>query len=1169
MIAGDRNLLSRGGVLLGVAWLLYSFPAYAGDLPVPAAKFHFDRDIRPVLETTCVSCHGPRKQKGGLRLDTADFLREGGDSGPAYLAGNSAKSDLILRIARLDDDDAMPPKEDHALTSEQVATFRTWIDAGAPWPEGFVIRDTAPVEISAADLEKLPPAAKGTIDFVRDVQPIFAGACYNCHGPKHQEANFRLDHKPTLFAGGELGPAVEKGDSARSPLVHFVAGLRPEGRMPKKGDPLSNEQIGILRAWIDQGAEFPDEASVEIGDNRDHWSFVPPVKAPLPQVGEAHPIDAFIKSRLDEEGLAFSPEADRRTLLRRLHLDLTGLPPTLEEQDAFLNDPSPDAWKKLVDRLLASPHYGERWGRHWLDAARYADSDGYEKDKPRIAHFYRDWVIDAHNRDLPWDQFIIEQIAGDLLPNATQDQVVATGYLRNSMLNEEGGVDPEQFRMEAMFDRMDAIGKGILALGLNCVQCHNHKYDPITQEEYYRIFAFLNNDHEAQPRVYTPDEHMRKGEILRGIAEIEARLRETTPDWETKLAAWEDEWRATPKPEWTVVRPEVDKNATGGQRILPQPDGSFIAAGFQPTKSNTVLQLKSGGKGVTGFRLEMLNDPNLPAEGPGRSFMGTFGLSEFQVETKGADGKSTKVKFAKATADLAPPEKTPAHTKFNEKEPKERYLGPASYAIDGNHDTGWSSDLGPGRRNLESVAVFATAKPLDTDALTFQLVQRIGGWNADDLQAAQMGHFRLSVTTSPDPEADPVPVRVREALAVPREKRSPYQVATIFSHWRTIAGLRHPELAERYANANAEIEALWAQHPEGVTQFTLQARDEPRLTSVLKRGDWLTPTDNVTPGVPEILNDLPADAGDDRLTFAKWLVAPDSPTTARAVVNRVWQAYFGTGIVATAEDFGTQGEDPSHPELLDWLAVDFMEKGWSLKHLHQLIVTSKTYRQSSLVTPELRERDPQNRLLARGPRFRVEGEIIRDIQLSVSGLLNPEVGGPAVMPPAPAFLFEPPASYAPFPWEEATGKDRYRRAVYTWRRRTTPYPFLQTFDTPEGNVACIRRTRANTPIQALVALNETVSMEAARAFAGRVLTEGGKTDAERLDYAWRLTLARSPEESEAATLTELMDRQRERVAKGKLNAQDVAATKSGNADLAAWILAARVLLNLDETFTKE
>ncbi|MCB1206496.1 MAG: PSD1 domain-containing protein [Verrucomicrobiae bacterium] len=1147
MIPGNRNL-SRliPPLILGASVI------NAAELPPVADGFDFHRDIRPILETSCVSCHGPRQQKGKFRLDSAEHLRKGGESGAPFANGKSEESDFIQRVSRLDPDEAMPPKESQALNAEQIGKLRAWIDTGAPWPEGFVIRDTSPLKLSEADLASLPAPAARKIDFVKDVQPIFAESCYQCHGPKHQEAGFRLDHKPSLFAGGELGPALEKGNSGASTLIHFVAGVRPEGRMPKKGAPLTQEQIGILRAWIDQGADFPDEASVTVEDKRDHWSFRAPVQAPLPKNGESNPIDAFIRERLAREGLDFSPEANAMTLLRRLHLDLTGLPPSIEEQRNF----RADQIDKVIESQLASPHHGERWGRHWLDAARYADSDGYEKDKPRISHFYRDWVIDAMNHDLPYDQFIIEQIAGDQLPGATQDQVVATGYLRNSMLNEEGGVDPEQFRMEAMFDRMDAIGKGILALGLNCVQCHDHKYDPITQKEYYQLFAFLNNDHEAQPRVYTPEELQRRSSILRDIAAIEARLREETPDWEEKLAAWEDSWRASTKPAWTVIRPEVDKNATGGQRILPQQDGSFVAAGFQPTKSTTVFRLKSELKGITGFRLEMLNDPNLPANGPGRSFMGTFGLSEFEVESTDSAGKVAKVAFAKATSDLAAPEKTPVHPLFNEKEPKERYFGPAGYAIDGNPDTGWSSDLGPGRRNLESVAVFASSAPVDGSNLTFKLSQKIGGWNADDLQAAQMGRFRISATTSPDPEADPVPPRIRKALGVPREKRSPQQVATIFGYWRTVAGQCHPELAARYAKANAEIEALWAGHPEGVTQFTLKAREEPRLTSILKRGDWLKPADPVTPGVPAVLNPLPENAGDDRLAFAKWLVARNSPTPARAIVNRVWQAYFGTGLVATPEEFGTQGEAPSHPELLDWLAVDFMDHGWSLKHLHRLILTSRTYRQDSRVTPELLARDPDNRLLARGPRFRVEGEIIRDIQLSVSGLLHLEVGGPSVMPPAPQFLFEPPASYAPFPWKEATGKDRYRRAVYTWRRRTTPYPFLQTFDTPEGNVACVRRTRANTPIQALVALNETVSIEAARAFAHRILEEGGTTDAERLDFAWRLALARSPEPEEFETVSGLMKKQRE-------------VQPGTEGDKAACTLAARILLNLDETFTKE
>jgi mono/diheme cytochrome c family protein len=1173
--------MPRAALPVLAALALTPFPAFAqvdsAKLPPATAKYDFDKDIRPLLEQTCVECHGSEKQKGGFRLDTREMLLKGGENGDAVKLGKSADSALIHHVARIDEDTAMPPKKERALTPQQVGKLRAWIDAGVPYPEGFVIRLTVKegAKLTSAQIAQLPPPLQRKVDFVKEVQPIFADKCYKCHGPTRQEAGFRLDHKPAMLAGGELGKALVPGKSDESLLIHFVAGLRPEGRMPKKGDALTNDQVALFRAWIDQGAEFPDSASVVLVDKRNHWAFKPPVKPAIPNVGQTtspirNAIDSFIGARLEQEKLAFSPEAPKATLLRRLHLDLTGLPPSVEELDTFLADQSKDAYEKAVERLLASPHYGERWARHWLDAARYADSDGYEKDKPRVAHFYRDWVVNALNRDLPYNQFIVEQLAGDQLPNPTQDQFVATGFLRNSMINEEGGVDPEQFRMEAMFDRMDAIGKSMLGLTIQCCQCHNHKYDPISQEEYYNIFAFLNNDNEAQPRVFAPNELMRSADIHRQIGEIEERLQHEMPDWKDRMAKWEDEWKAKPQAEWVVFKPEIDKNTTGGQRYLPLPDGSILAAGYQPTKSTANCAWKTDVKGITGFRIEMLQDSNLPANGPGRSHLGTFGLTEFQVDA--GEGKRAGLKVVKATADLESPPETPVHPNFNEKTPVHRVQGPASYAIDGKDDTAWSSELGPGRRNFESTAVFALEKPTEAGDFMIRLKQNHGGWNSDDLQGNNLGRFRLSYTTSPNPEVDPVPKHVRDILAISRDQRTPAQVTTLFGYWRTT----QPE----WKDANAKIDALWAQHPEGATQMTLAARDEMRQTTVFKRGDWLKPGDAVEAGVPSILNPLPAGAPGTRLTFAKWITDRRAPTTARSFVNRVWQSYFGTGLVATSEDLGTQSEKPSHPELLDWLACEFMDQGWSIKSLHRLIVTSTTYRQASNVTPELIAKDPYNRLLARGARFRVEGEIVRDIQLSVSGLLNAKIGGRAVMPPAPEYLFQPPASYAPFPWKEEAGEDRYRRALYTLRRRTTPFPMLAVFDVPEGNTSCVRRTRANTPLQALMTLNETLSMEAAQALARRILGRGGKTDTERVDYAFRCVLSRTPSQPESDTLINLMNRQKARIADGWINPWELATGKANAlpsslpagttpAQLAAYTAVARILLNLDETITKE
>jgi hypothetical protein len=888
-----------------------------------------------------------------------------------------------------------------------------------------------------------------------------------------------------------------------------------------------------------------------------------------------NPIDAFVLARLEREGLKPSPEADKVTLLRRLSLDLIGLPPTIDELDAFLADPSADAYRKQVERLLQSPHYGERWGRHWLDAARYADSDGFEKDKSRQVWAYRDWVIQALNRDLPYDQFIIQQLAGDLLPGASQDQRVATGFLRNSMINEEGGVDPEQFRMEAMFDRMDAIGKGILGLTIQCAQCHNHKYDPLQQEDYYRMFAFLNNDYEANIAVYTPPEQMKRASIFRQIKEIEAGLQHRTPDWRSQMAQWEAEIKKQKQPDWMVIRPEVDAISDGGQKYLPQKDGSFLAQGYAPTKHRVKMTVRTDVQNITAFRLELLTDPNLPLGGPGRSIRGTGALTEFDVEAASAKepGKITKVKFARATADVNPPEK-PLEAIFDDKSGKRRVTGPVTYAIDGKGDTAWGIDVGPGRRNQPRKAVFTADKPIANPGgtiLTFYLMQNHGGWNSDDNQNNNLGRFRLSITTTPNAEADPLPAAVREILSLPADRRPPAQEAAVFSYWRTTRPL--------WQEANAKMEALWQEHPEGSSQLVLEARVHGRETHMLKRGDFLKPGRAVTPGVPSFLHPLPEGAPPNRLTFARWLVDRQSPTTARSIVNRVWQAYFGTGIVSTSEDLGTQSESPSHPELLDWLAAAFMDRGWSLKELHRLIVTSAAYRQSSKASPGLYARDPQNRLLARGPRVRVEAEIVRDIALTASGLLDDKIGGPSVYPPAPGFLFSPPASYGPKIWREETGADRYRRGLYTFRYRSVPYPVLQNFDAPNGDFSCVRRVRSNTPLQALTTLNEALFMECARGLALRIVREGGTTDEQRLAYVFRRCLGRKPTEKETAVVSSLLRKELDRFG---TNAQ--AAWKLAVGDkvsrpplpagvtppqLAAWTALSRVLLNLDETITKE
>lgn len=923
-----------------------------------------------------------------------------------------------------------------------------------------------------------------------------------------------------------------------------------------------------------QGAD-PSPRPATNDKARTHWAFIPPVKPPVPARNSKwgrNEIDSFIAARLAKEGLQPSAEADRTTLLRRLSLDLTGLPPTPAEVDAFLQDRSADAYARVVERLLGSPHYGERWGRHWLDAARYADSDGFEKDKARFIWFYRDWVVNAFNRDLPYDRFIVEQLAGDLLPDASQDSTVATGFLRNSMINEEGGVDPEQFRMDAMFDRMDAIGKGVLGLTIQCAQCHAHKYDPMSQEEYYRLFAFLNNEHEGSRVVYLPGQLQQVEALRRQMRSLEEDLQHRNPDWPQRLAAWEESVRDAAN-HWKPV--EVRNAGDNSARFEYLPDASIVAGGYAPTQwtahfrgTNTTLAR------ITGFRLEQLTHPDLPSGGPGRSIRGMAALSEFKVEVQSLAQPTNRfwVRFTRADADFSNPEK-PLEAEFNDRSSRRRTYGPVAHAIDGNGDTAWGIDAGPGRRNTARQAVFTPDKPIEVGSgvvLNFHLQQGHGGWNSDDNQNHNLGRFRLSLTDLPNPSPDPVPAALRPILARPAAQRSPAQVAALFSHFRsTVAG---------WKDTNDRIDALWSQWPEGHTTLTLQPRETPRVTAVLRRGDWLKPLQPVSAGTPAFLHPLPADAEPSRLTFARWLVDRRSPTTARVLVNRVWQQYFGNGLVETPEDFGLQAPAPSHPELLDWLATEFMDHGWSLKDLHRRIVLSATYRQASRTTPAHLERDPQNRLLARAPRLRVEGEIVRDIALAASGLLNPALGGPGIFSPAPDFLFKPPASYGPFEWVEETGTNRYRRALYTFRRRSTPYPALQNFDVPNADFSCVRRTRSNTPLQALTTLNEPLFLECARALALHALREG-RTDEQRITHAFRAVLSRNPTRPELTELTGLLRRQHRRIADGWVNPLELATGTnslpaslppgSNPAQLAALTTVTRVLLNLDEAITRE
>ncbi len=764
----------------------------------------------------------------------------------------------------------------------------------------------------------------GRIDFERHVRPILAQTCFECHGASKRRGSLRLDSRVAAITGGKNGSAIKPGDSAGSLLIKRVLGEGQEQRMPLDMPALADDHVRILRAWIDQGATWPEHLETHGGAEEQHWAYVKPARPPSPVVARSgwvrNPIDAFAARSMESRGLSPSPEADKAVIARRVWLDITGLPPTLDELDAYLADPAPDAYERLVDKLLGSPAYGEKWAMHWLDLARYADSHGYEKDNSWVMWPYRDWVIEAIRADMPFDRFTIEQLAGDLLPEAKRDQLIATGFHRCSMINEEGGVDPEETRVATVIDRTNTTAAVWLGATFGCAQCHDHKYDPVTQKDYYSFFAFFNNS-------------------------------------------------------------------------------------------------------------------------PGETQ--AFGSGETQVTS--------------------------------------------------------------------------------------------------------------------------------HKLVIPRpeEERWKQDAAAIEAKLATLA-----EGDESRKTVQAELDAIRAKLNNPLTTQVMKELETPRESHVLLRGSFLSPGERVEPAVPAAFPQITGASGRlSRLELARWLVSVENPLTARVHVNRIWSRYFGRGLVETEEDFGTRGGRPSHPELLDFLACEFMESGWSQRHIHRLIVTSATYRQSAAVSPAMLEADPANTLLARGPRFRLDAELVRDQALAVSGLLSRKVGGPSVYPSQPDGIWG--HAYSGESWQASSGEDRHRRGVYTFWKRATPYPTFMSFDAPNRQVSCARRPRTNTPLQALTTLNDPAFMECAAALARRVLVEAGARPADRVVFAFRAALARSPRPEEIGRLVGLYQQQRARFAADPGAAHELVSSLGvgGVADadeieLAAWTMLANVLMNLDEFVTK-
>ena len=1012
------------------------------------------------------------------------------------------------------------------------------------------------------DLSKLPPPVSRPVTFERDIEPIFREQCLKCHGPEKQKNGFRLDRKSEALAGGDSGPSILPGKSAESRLVHNVAGLDPDTVMPPKGPRLSPEQIGLLRRWIDQGAQWPDANSLagSASTNR-HWSFIQPTRPPLPSVKNGrwlrNPIDNFILARLERERIKPSPEAKRVALLRRVTLDLTGLPPKPEETHVALNDKSPDWYEKVVDRLLASGHFGEQWARHWLDLARYADSDGYEKDFYRPhAWRWRNWVIDSINRDQPFDEFTREQIAGDLIPNATVEQQVATGFHRNTLLNREGGVDIEEDRVKAVVDRVSTIGTAWLGLTVGCAECHSHKYDPISQKEFYQLYAFFNSTEDRDIKAPLPaqlNEVREKESELTQAKRVYLRNDDAEMErWAHKVAALEEIWFVPQQEDYDLPT----FGANNGANLYPQEDGSFLVTGMIENKTHYIMMLNTRLKGITGIRVEAMTDEMLPRLGPGWAANGNFVLSELRVEASSLKEVNQLKSFPieKALAD------------YSQKDLE------IEKAIDGDEKTGWAVDMPQlPMHAVDRCAVFVLKDDVGYDSgtrLKVSLVQQHG-------KSHTLGRVRVSYTTAERATlaAQIVPQRIRDLAKVPREKRTLDEQVTLKRYYDATFRQDSAEFLA-YTRAMADSPGIKGE----VQSQTLVERKRSRATHIHLRGNFLDKGAEVEPGTLSVLHAFQprgiatarqgrtaelrnagtaSDAQSiaerietrpkaDRLDLANWLVEPRNPLTARVAMNQLWAQLFGNGLVTTLGDFGNQGERPSHPELLDWLATEFIARNWSRKQMIRLMVTSAAYRQSSAVRADLQERDALNRLVTRQNRFRLNAENARDQYLAASGLLDESIGGASVKP------------------------DSRRRGLYLQYKRSFPEYLLAAFDAPNTTQSCPKRERSNTPLQSLTLLNDREFMKCARALGNRL---AAFTVPDGIGEAFERCVGRRPNAGEVKELRALFDRSRayyetQPEAAGKLVA-DTKAEPGQAPKLAAWIVVARTILNMDEVLTRE
>jgi mono/diheme cytochrome c family protein len=1182
----------------------------------------FASQIRPILASRCYQCHGPDVQQHGLRMDSLQGLLTGGMNGKVVIPGNSLESHVVRRLLGLEQ--PQMPYGGPPLPPEQIDLIRKWIDAGAPGPDS-----TEPLATAALPANDVPAAHNGAekpVDFNRDIRPILSDACFICHGPeeKSRQGNLRLDTKESAFAERNGYLIIVPGNSATSRLYQKISSKDDAFRMPPawSGRSLTPKQIELFRQWINQGAKW-----------QSHWAFDPPKRPAIPEVNDKswpkNPIDHFTLARLEAQELKPSEEADKATLLRRVSLDLTGLPPTPAEVDSFVADKSPDAYEKRVDHLLQSPHYGERMAMPWLDLARYSDTHGYHIDSLREMWPWRDWVIAAFNRNMPFDEFTIEQLAGDLLPNATLEQKIASGFNRNNMINFEGGAIPEEYHVEYVVDRASTTATTWLGLTMGCARCHDHKFDPIKQKEFYRFYAFFNTVPERGLDGYegnavpvlplpAPEQQRQMDDLNQQIAAVLAALPEKD------VLAVRNEWQKT-------------RIAT-----LPEPPQGGLTAHYAFNGDLSDVISHRDGKLIRGEVNYEDGPTGKAAEFRGETEVSLGQAGDFDGRHPFAIGAWVNFYDSKSVV-------------FQKRDASEHWagyelgVGDVVYAgirqrnlrivvrlaarwpesaievrsrnrvlLDGPHHLFVNYD---GSGKAAGLKIFLDGKPLETESLKDALrgschnsaPLEIGNKNIGGLFKGQVGDLRIYSRALSDAEVESLAVhlparvlltKLAGAPAVdiaalqpekPPEEADIGELDKAESKEQKQAKFEKQDQArlseyflkydapEKYRQAYFQLVELRKEKDKLeksiTTTMVMAEMSKPRDTFVLGRGQYDNKGEKVTPGVPAFLPPMPEDLPRNRLGLAKWILDPSNPLTARVVVNQYWQQYFGTGIVKTAEDFGSQGEPPSHPQLLDWLATEFVRTGWDIKALQRLIVTSATYRQSSRASHALIERDPENRLLARGPRFRLPAEIVRDNALAISGLLNDKVGGPSVYPYQPAGLWEEMAfgqGFSGQTYTPSSGSDLYRRGLYTVWKRTVPPPSLAIFDAPDREKCTARRGVTNTPLQALTLLNDPTYVEAARALAQRVLRTGGRSDRERVDFAFKLATARTPDPQERDVLLGSLAEFRSTYRQDQAQVTKLLSVGESKPDstldareVAAWTTLASMILNLDETITAE